>query len=111
MNVWAQWFRKTLQRDVVVVVEPLPIDPERYQFAYKNATTALMLTMRHLDGVAWFDAELPPENHVCWPQTIGHDPPYRIARCPCGAISMRAAGERVYWMEKNSTRRYQESKT
>lgn len=100
------WLKRVVTR--AVVVEREPIDPDRYQYAYPDGTSMLQISMRHLDGIDWGDAELPPENHVCWAQSKAYDHPYRISRCACGAISMRAAGERTFWDDKNSTRRYRE---
>lgn len=42
--------------------------------------------LKHIDGVPWHDAELPPANHRCWPQTDAWIMFRQVQRCACGAI-------------------------
>ena len=58
----------------------------------------------HVDGIDWFDAPLPPWRHKCWAQTTARARLETVKRCPCGAIAITRAGERDYWMQRNSTR-------
>lgn len=55
----------------------------------------------HLHRVPWYQAEVPPARHECWPQTIVRVQGYLEERvCACGA---RRAGDGV-WSERNSRR-------
>lgn len=55
---------------------------------------------QHLDGVAWWEAPIPPLLHRCRPQSRGLVGTTRVFRCRCGAISPDARR----WGERNSCR-------
>lgn len=70
--------------------------------------------IEHVDGVPWYEAPIPAEDHVCVPQTKGWVGLSQWWRCACGAIahtddlrgplqyrSMRHRYSRA-WMERNS---------
>lgn len=52
----------------------------------------------HLDGVAWYDAPLPPRIHRHRAQTKGFD----AERCACGAIRLYGFGP---WVNRNERRK------
>lgn len=61
----------------------------------------------HRDGIAWFDAPIPPEDHECAPQTrglveVGTLPIMGIMRCACGAVNLY---DNQGWQEKCTRRR------
>ena len=58
------------------------------------------LFIKHLDGVKWYEAPVPPRKHKCWPQTMGILPSGEdVYRCACGATrNPRWKG----WLEVNS---------
>jgi hypothetical protein len=73
------------------------------------------LRVRHLDGVPWYDAPVPPKRHRCFAQTIGEESDLigthtTIERCPCGGINMirwsdiaiGRPGSFDHWMERNT---------
>jgi hypothetical protein len=53
---------------------------------YKIQTDFSMNELKHIDGVPWWKAELPPPNHRCWPQTDAWIGLRQVQRCACGAI-------------------------
>jgi hypothetical protein len=52
------------------------------------------IDVRHVDGVAWFDAPMPPRSHACWVQStyLPQSPSAglvvtgQIDRCACGGL-------------------------
>ena len=54
-----------------------------------------------VDGVFWFEAEVPRRWHRCYAHTSGIVGFKMVERCACGAI--RYDGSR--WMEKNARRK------
>lgn len=69
--------------------------------------------IRHLDGVAWHDAPIPPKRHDCFVQTSGWIGLSQYCRCACGAVCNRP--EKGYpaatwhWMERNQRRQHGET--
>lgn len=39
-----------------------------------------------LNGLWWYEAEIPPVNHRCYPQVRGWHGMYQVFRCACGGI-------------------------
>lgn len=56
----------------------------------------------HVDGVAWYDAPLPPPGHQCRSQTTAYTGDAQVFRCACGALAFH---EPIHWLERNSRRR------
>lgn len=87
-------------RRLHVVQEPL--DRLRYQprSLPKSLDVSTWMLVSDLDGVPFYDADLPVANHVCWAQTIVWTGRFRETRCPCG-------GHRVNkgrWTMRNARR-------
>ena len=59
--------------------------------------------IKHLDGIPWHEAPLPPRFHRCKPQTKGWVGFSQVNRCACGAI--KDVGTQRGWCEKNSRRK------
>jgi hypothetical protein len=58
----------------------------------------------HKDGVPWHEAEEPPWDHECWPQTRGFIHRFELVeRCPCGGVRIDGYGP---WIEVNQTRKH-----
>lgn len=57
--------------------------------------------VRHVDGVPWFEAKVPPFFHRCKAQTFGLLGLRSVQRCACGAIKTGA-----WWHERNARRRW-----
>jgi hypothetical protein len=82
------------------------IDPERYVYPDHTDFGPMPRTsIKHLDGVAWHAAPLPPKKHVCWAQTIGYmDYGFsEVHRCACGAIHYEEWGPGE-WLRINERR-------
>ena len=57
---------------------------------------------KHRGGLAWFDAPIPPEDHVCAWQSKGYTSTFdQVFRCACGATN--DGGD--IWLERNSRAR------
>lgn len=68
----------------------------RYIYEYVSSNGELEIA--HLDGVAWYDAPVPPRLHRCWPQTIGTINYFdTVERCACGG---QKSGR--FWLERNT---------
>ena len=78
-----------------------------------SPTLGLDPDIRHVDGVAWHDAPLPPKRHDCFVQTSGWIGLTQYCRCACGAVCNRP--EKGYppaswhWMERNQRRQHGET--
>lgn len=60
------------------------------------------IDIQHVDGVAWYDAPLPPRLHRCQTQTSGWLRILtKVERCACGAMRVDGNG----WANKNERRR------
>jgi hypothetical protein len=58
------------------------------------------LFVKHLDGVKWYEAPVPPRRHKCWAQTKGMLPSgEEVERCACGAVKNPKYRS---WLEVNS---------
>lgn len=90
-------------------IEAEPIDPARYviedPFAVMREHGLEVKPkwddpeIRHLDGVPWYSAPVPPRGHDCWPQTDGWIGLKQVQRCACGAIR---GSEFRRWLDRNS---------
>jgi hypothetical protein len=52
----------------------------------------------HKDGVAWYDAPIPPVEHECWVQSRGMVGSFVVDRCACGSIRYNGSP----WENRNS---------
>jgi len=60
-------------------------------------------TMEHRNGIAWWDAPVPPRFHRCSVQTEGWIGLSQVWRCACGSV--RNPGISRRWLDRNSRRK------
>ena len=65
-------------------------------------------SMRHLDGIPYWDAKTPRRWHRCKPQTRGFFDGALVERCACGGISSASSS---IWHERNTKRRHPRGKS
>lgn len=70
--------------------------------------------IRHVGGVPWHEASVPPRRHHCWVQTSGWVGLHQWLRCACGAVAdgidikaarevgMSAHRQDRLWRERNT---------
>lgn len=54
----------------------------------------------HVDGVPWWEAEVPAVRHRCRPQSHGWRGVTRVRRCACGAVRINDG----VWINRNARR-------
>ncbi len=60
-----------------------------------------MLNVQHKDGIWWYDAPMPPEQHDCEPWSSGESGSFFVERCACGATKL---DHDWAWLDINSRR-------
>lgn len=65
------------------------------------ASVDAVVAAASLDGIPWYEAEIPCRWHRCKTQTKGYAGSFTVYRCACGAIRLNGRGP---WRDKNSRR-------
>lgn len=65
----------------------------------KNSPTGNGEWFEHLDGTEWFEVDVPPRWHRCWPQSRAWMHRELVERCACGSLRFDGHGP---WIDRNS---------
>lgn len=96
-----RWLERLVRERLDKLQRPLDPDAAGYVTVHDSGST----TMKHLGGVPWHEAPLPPRVHRCWAQTDGRINYFeQVQRCACGGIRTSAV-KGSDWFERNSRRK------